>query len=112
MKIKITGHQAIVTREPDDPKYYGIKNGAGESRFLYALKKQLNEQGYDLIKKRMHKDGHLVDEKQQYLRARKRTKNPSKDIMIWNTFWAIRGAEEDFNEGKVVLGLGTDVFIP
>jgi hypothetical protein len=54
----------------------------------------------------MWKDGHMVDDMQQYLRARKRTGNHRKDIMIWNTEWAIDGAEVSFNQGGVVLGKG------
>ena len=67
--------------------------------------------GYDLIKKRMWKDGHMVDDRQQYIRARKKTGDPERDIMIWNTFFQIRGANEDFNRGEVFLGLEKDIFV-
>lgn len=111
MKVEIIGHQCIVTKEPGDPRFNGIINAAGESRLLYHIKNILNKKGYDLIKKRMHKDGHLVSEIQQYLRTRKRTGNPQKDIYIYNSNWNVEGADGVLNrEGKVILSIVTDVF--
>lgn len=110
MRLILEQHRLVVIREPGDPKYYGVLNAAGESRLLYAIKNQLNNQGFDLIKKRMHKDGHLVSEMQQYLRTRKPTGNSNKDICIYNGFWQIRGAEEDFNQGQVVLLVERGIF--
>ena len=97
-----------VIREENDPKFYGIQNAAGESALFHYLKKELNRQmGLDMIKKRMHKDGHLMDDMQQYLRERKTHKNPKNDtkrcICIYNHKWAVNGAEKDYNAGKVVL---------
>lgn len=111
MKVEIKGHACIVTREPGDPRFSGVVNAAGESQLLYHVKNILNQQGYDLIKKRMHKDGHLMDDLQQYLRTRKKTGIPEKDIYIYNANWAVEGAEEPFNrDGQVVLTVVTDVF--
>ena len=111
MKVEIKGNACIVTREPGDPRFTGVVNAAGESRLLYHVKNELNKQGYDLIKKRMWRDGHLVDDLQQYLRTRKRTGDPHKDIYIYNTSWACCGAEEAFNErGKTTLFVVLDVF--
>ena len=112
MQVKIEGNQCIVTREKGDRKYYRGGWGDGESQLLYAVKKILNARGYDLIKKRMWKDGHLWgDDTTQYLRTRKPSGNPLKDIYIFNDYWQIRGAEEDFNkEGRTVLAVTTDVF--
>ena len=93
-----------VTKEPGDIVYRngGFAGGnAGESRLLYHVKNILNKQGYDLIKKRMWKDGHMVDDRQQYLRARRKTGDTNKDIVIYNNSWTIRGAEVAFNEGGV-----------
>ncbi len=56
MKIEFHASYILVFREKGDRAYYGVKNAAGESALLYAIKKLLNLQGYDLIKKRMHKD--------------------------------------------------------
>ena len=99
-----------VFREKGDKAYYGVMNAAGESNLFYAIKKYLNARGYDLIKKRMHKDGHMVDVMQQYIRTRKPTGDPEKDIYILNGMWAIDGAEVDYNAGSVILQLHTDVF--
>lgn len=111
MKVEIKGFACIITKEPGDPHFSGVVNAKGESRLLYHIKKILNTQGYDLIKKRMNKDGHLVDEMQQYLRTRKPSGNPEKDIYIWNTMFAIHGAEEPLNKtGTVILSVDTDVF--
>ena len=83
-----------VKREDGDPKFYGVQDAAGESRFLYWLKGILNDQyGFDLIKKRMAQDGHLVDEMQKYLRTRSpRSAGPM--VAIYNPRWAIEGAEK------------------
>lgn len=109
MLIKINKSSITVTREKSDKKYYGVANGKGESLFLNDLKKVLNAQGYDLIKKRMWKDGHLVDDMQQYLRTRKKGAGKA-DIHIYSNFWAIRGANEDFNAGEVTLSLDENIF--
>ena len=111
MIVEIKNYVCIVTREEGDPKFYGVANGAGESTLLHHVKKKLNDQGYSLIKKRMYKDGHLVDDMQQYLRTQKPSGDPDKDIYIYNNQWAINGAEEAFNkQGKVELCLVKNVF--
>lgn len=111
MKIVFNVHSVSIIKEEGDPHFSGVKNGAGESRLLYHIKKQLNAQGYDLIKKRMHKDGHLMDDLQQYLRTRKPSGNPDKDIYIWNGMWNVKGADEYLNEqGFVQLILERDCF--
>ena len=113
MLLQFKGNKLIVKREATDKKYYGVVNAAGESNLLHAIKNELNKQGYDLIKKRMWKDGHLVDDMQQYLRTRKKGAGKGegkKDIYIYSNFWAIRGANEDFNSGQLVLSVDYDVF--
>jgi hypothetical protein len=106
MKLKMREHSIVVTREPGDSRCSGVVNAAGESRLLYHIKKLLNTQGYDLIKKHMAKDGHLVDDLQQYLRTRKPSGETSKDIYIYNSMWAIEGAEEELNKtGSVTLSV-------
>ena len=91
MRIELTLHTLTAIAEPGDPKYYGTRNGAGESRLLHAIKVQLNGDGADLIKKRMYKDGHLVDDLQQYLRTRTiRGRLGRGHVMIFN----------DVNEAK------------
>ena len=98
-----------VIREAGDPAYYGVKNAGGESRLLYAIKAQLKLQGHDMVKKRMSKDGHLVDEMQQYLRTRQ---GVTPAFSIWNDRWAIEGAEVDYNAGKATLALTVEDHTP
>ena len=103
MKVTLTDYSCVVEREKGDPAYYGMLNAAGESKLLHAVKRKLNAQGYDFIKKRMWKDGHMMDDMQQYLRERKRV--GTRQLAIYSTFWAIRLASEDYNSGEVVLAL-------
>ena len=113
MKLEMREHSLVVTKEPGDPRCSGVVNAKGESRLLYHIKKQLNAQGFDLIKKHMAKDGHLMDDLQQYLRTRKPSGDPNKDIYIYNNMWSIQGAEEYLNEeGHVTLAVERDVFNP
>ena len=120
MKVVIKNDRCIVTSEYGDPKF---RNGGGwdterpgdvgESKLLHHVKKALIAQGYDVIKKRMSKDGHMVDEHQQYIRSRKAHKDPKKNIAIWNRHWAVQGAEVDYNGcGEVVLSVERDIFNP
>ena len=112
MKVKIEGNVCTVIREAGDPKCYGVVNAVGESKLLYHVKKELNKQGYDLIKKCMHKDGHMVDDLQQYLRARKDTGNPAMDISIHNDNWSVEGADVPFmKDGYVNLTVTRNIFM-
>lgn len=113
MIIEIRDHSCIVTKEPGDPRFSGVVNAAGESRLLYHVKNILNARGYDLIKKRAYKDGHLLDDMQQYLRTRKPSGDPKKDIYVYSSFFAIEGADEVLNrKGQVCLTVETNVFNP
>lgn len=109
-KLTWTNATLTVTREPGDPaKFRGGGWGSGESGFLHWLKGVLNAQGYDLIKKRMWRDGHLVDDDKQYLRARNcRSKH---NIALHNGRWAIEGLDDAWNrDGRAVLDLVTPYF--
>ena len=100
MTVEWRKHSIVCRREDGDPKFYGVMNAAGESRVLYFLKTHLNGEGFDLIKKRMWKDGHLMADMQQYLRSR----SQKEGVMIWNGSWQIEGAEAPWNlHGKVTL---------
>lgn len=92
--------QCVITRTDK-------RNFHSESVFLYHVKNELIRQGHDVIKKRMHKDGHLVSDTQQYIRSRHFTKPGS--FCIFSGFYAIRGANEDYNAGKVVLEMVYDL---
>ncbi len=110
MELKFNGTVLEITREASDPKYYGTINAASESKLLYAIKKKLNGMGFDLIKKRMWKDGHLVSDMQQYLRAKKATGCKDKDIALYNMSWAIDGLNDRFNAGGCKLGIIFGIF--
>ena len=94
MKVEISGSTVKVIRESGDPKFRDGSWGSGESRLLYHVKRILNARGMDLIKKRIWRDGHMVDDQQQYLRSRV---NNAKCICIRNVNWQIAGADKDFN---------------
>ena len=85
-----------VTKQKGDPHFNSTNWGLAESTFLYHVKQELIKQGIDCIKKRMWKDGHLVDDNQQYIRDRK------CKWYIWNGSWAIWDAGEHFNENGIV----------
>ena len=113
MKVSINNGECLVEKEKGDPYFKHSNWSSAESTFLYHVKNELNKQGYDLIKKRMWKDGHLMDDIQQYLRARKNTKDPSKDICIWNGNYMIFDAGKQFNkEGRVILPVEYGIFNP
>ena len=110
MKVQIGKYQVIIKREKNDPKYYGVVNAVGESRFLFNLKQWLNlhfncNGKIHWIKKRMYKDGHLVDEMQQYIRTSKSVPCVGGYISLHNNHWAINGLDEDYNGGEAVLAL-------
>lgn len=108
MKVKLNQNSCVVTREKGDPKFYGVQNAAGESNLLYQVKKILKKKGHKVIKKRMHKDGHMVAVMQQYLRTEK---GYEPSFYIWNPAWDVEGAEEDYNKGKVILSLDRNIWI-
>jgi len=91
----------IVEREPGDPVFRDGSWGDGESRLLYHVKRILNKRGHDFIKKRMWKDGHLVDDHQQYIRSGRKPGSLTC-LAIWNSHWAIEGANETFNRTGTV----------
>lgn len=99
MKVEFSGNVVKVIREPGDPKFRDGSWGSGESRLLYHVKRILNKAGFDLIKKRMWRDGNMVDDRQQYLRSRKKGESC---ICIYNAHWQIAGADRDFNEQGIV----------
>jgi len=91
MKVEVMGSCCYVKREKGD------KHPKDESHLLYQVKTELNRQGYDLIKKRMQKDGHLMGiETTQYLRGR--DTKAKKCLAIYDGNWAIRDAAKLYRE--------------
>lgn len=99
MRVELQPGKCVVTREDGDKRYYGDRGAAGESNLLYAVKNELNAQGFDFIKKRMWKDGHMVDDMQQYLRERDTKGNC---LAIYNGRFSIEGANDILNREGVV----------
>lgn len=115
MKITVDRTSITIMREQGDPKFHGVRGGKGESSLFHFLKRQMATGHPDLpagfpsdwIKKRMWKDGHMVDQMQQYLRTR-RPVGKAEDgtklyLCLYNGMWAVNGAETDWNEGSVRL---------
>lgn len=65
MKAYIKNNCCNVTAEPGDKPIYS------KTAFFHRLKKVLQSQGLDVIKKLMWKDGHLTDARNYYIRDRK-----------------------------------------
>ncbi len=114
MELKIEGDYLVVEKTDDSPK---IKrqplNAAGESQLLYHVKNLLNLlAGPDalFVKKRMWKDGHLVDEMQQYIKtARPRPGFPH--IYLHNGHFAISGLDRDWHmDGRAWILITADVY--
>jgi hypothetical protein len=89
-----------ITREPSDLR------PSDESHLLHMIKKELIAQGFDVIKKRMWKDGHMVSDHCQYIRSR--NVKPNDAFMLWDDQYAVRDLAEDFRKnGMVTLRLET-----
>lgn len=91
MQITLNGKSVTIIREESDPKLYS------DSILFHRIRNKLNEMGYDVIKKLMNKDGHLVADTQYYIRDRK------GDFCIHDDQYAIRSAYRDYNDGKLIL---------
>lgn len=114
MKVAIRSivdkHACLVEREPGDRKIHIPKGrkaytwGSAESLLLHKVKTILNSRGYDLIKKRMHKDGHMTSEEKQYLRQRNvKNLKPGDLYCIYDNEYDLRNSAEDYNNGEVVV---------
>jgi hypothetical protein len=97
--------EITVYREAGDRKFYGRGHASGENRLLYHLAKHLNAMGFRLIRVCPGRDGHMLgDEYQRYLRPPVGCPRKFPHIYIYSGFYAIRGANENYNkEGKVTL---------
>ena len=112
MKLVIEENGAFMfRREASDRKYYGMALAKGEHALFRFIAKWLNAHGFDVIKKRAQKDGHMVgDEYQPYIRCRNQRKDVPH-IYIISGFYALRGANEDWNkDGEVTLNVHYNVW--
>lgn len=121
MIVSIVGTSCYVYCQPGDPVFRPNRSRhswsppgwyGAESRLLYRVQKILNGRGYDLIKKRMWRDGHMFGaEHTQYLRSQDIKSVPS--LYIYHADYALEVAAESFNVlGRarldVVYGAGTE----
>ena len=59
-------------RESGDPRFHGLRFAKGEHALFRFIARWLDARGFDVIKKRAQKDGHLIgDQYQPYLRCSK-----------------------------------------
>ena len=114
MIVRIVGQTCYVYKQDSDPVFRPTSGGSSwsppgwygaESRLLHHVLRTLNARGYDLIKKRMWQDGHMVGtEHTQYLRSRDIRRKPS--ICIYHADHAVEIAAELFNKvGMVELAV-------
>jgi hypothetical protein len=99
------GLKACIVRKTDgDGLFYNTSTSSGESKLLYRVMKILNENGYDLVKRRMVDDGHKVPASAFYLRSRV-THDPKKSpIAIFLPSHSHAPADKLFREqGEVRL---------
>ncbi len=114
MLVSIVGTSCYVYRQPGDPVFRPNRSRhswappgwyGAESRLLHNVQKILNGRDYDLIKKRMWRDGHMFGaEHTQYLRSRNLMGVPS--LYIYHANYALEVAAESFNVlGRVELDI-------
>jgi hypothetical protein len=98
MKVQIVNNQYVhCVKEVGDLVFKNSGWTNAESIFLYHVKNELIKQGYDVIKKQMWKDGHMVSMGAQYIRTRKYFEN--KDgFCTYNQFYATEDAGLEFNK--------------
>lgn len=110
--LNIEKNSCIVEKEPGDKRFTNGGYALAESTFLYHVLQALKEQGYDVVKVRMWKDGHMVDDTQQYIKTRKYMKSPANtpnEFAIYNQNYALYDAGEEFNKaGRVNLVVVTE----
>lgn len=107
MKIEffLQSNVCKVIREDGDPYFKSGEWADAESTFLYHVLQALKLQGYDVIKKRMWKDGHMVSMTQQYIRTRSGLSKHT-DFAIFNDQYAICDAGLEFNkQGEYTLAV-------
>ena len=93
--IDIDNGKIHVVIEKSDKKY--SKNMGGDSLILYDLKNLLNANGFNLIKKRIWKDGHMFGgETDQYIRQPNNAKKIDPHIYIYDTAGDISFLKERF----------------
>jgi hypothetical protein len=108
VELDLENDTCKVIKEAGDPVFRRSGWALAESTFLYHVKIALMRQGYDVIKKRIWKDGNIVDETQQWIRTRKfGTYTAPNEFAIFNLAYALCDLGEEFNK----LQVGEHVFL-
>jgi len=107
MNVMFKDNLCVVTWQKGD----GYMNLSNESRFLYHLQHTLKlTKKFDLVKKRMWKDGHMVAEEQQYLRTRS-WRSVLPHFCIYNHNYALYDAGQQFRQARIIdLRMEFDIF--
>lgn len=93
-----------ITLESGDNKNWS------DSTMLYHVKQTLQKMGYDVIKKRMWKDGHMVDDEQQYIKTRSH-KVDKDSFCAWQVYYSVRTmADENKKYGSIELAMMFDIY--
>jgi hypothetical protein len=96
MRLEQTKGRIKLMREYSEPY---VRN---ESDLFLRLRNVLIRLGYDVIKKLMWKDGHLVDEYEHYVRSRH--VNRPDAFAIYDSDYVIRSSAQEYNrEGEIDL---------
>jgi len=93
MKVELDFEQKECRVIKDDKKKYYT-----ESTFFFDIKKELIKQGFDVIKKLMMKDGHMMGGETYGYYIRERKQN-------WCAFdeeYCIRNCWKDYSEGRQI----------
>lgn len=83
IKVSFDLERSVCFVDKLDPKNWP-ETISGNTALWYEIKKQLVAQGYDVVKKLMYKDGHMVSDTEYYVRHRKWL------WAIWDGGYAIR----------------------
>lgn len=105
MKVELNLEQGYckAIKEPGDPRFNRGGWSDAESTFLYHVLQALKLQGYDVIKKQMWKDGHMMSVGQQYIRTRSGLSKKG-EFAIYNNHYAVFDAGDEFNkQGEFTL---------
>lgn len=121
MNIKFSigqgGGTITIQREEQDPRakasgFTRHTHGWGpEIHLMFTLSKKLNSLGFNLFRRKMGRDGHLMgDDHTPYLRVRD-DKTSAPQIYIYDGMYALRNSAEEYNARKsVLLNIEMDVF--
>ena len=88
MIVKFNGNHLVVKKLIENKRLYK------EPTVWYHIKKELNKQGYDFIKKELAKDGHMVNDGVYYIRSR------DKSISIYQSDYMADSIVDKYNSCK------------